>query len=154
MLSVTVLAQRTYRICSGPFSSAALIASFAAGACLRWPVDIRQAYPGATPASRPDARWEQQAPAEAPTEAVEAAAELASPSTPCSCECICGLAGVAPEATPCTVGLALWLSVEVRLALAGLATAVVSFLAGSCCRKSVPRDRRPPALSRLEGYRQ
>ena len=133
---------------SGPFSTAALIGAFAAGALCRWPgaEDLRRAV--LVPAEPV-----QQTAREEPREAVETAAESASPPPPCVCECICGLAGVAPEATPCTIGLALWASAEVRLTLAGLATAAVSFLIGCCCRRPVPRERRPSALSRLEGYR-
>ena len=133
-------------MCSGPFSTAALIGAFAAGALCRWPgaEDLRRAVLVPAEPVQQTAREEPQA--------VETAAEGASPPPPCVCECICG-AGVAPETSPCTIGVALWASAEVRLTLAGLVTAALSFLVGCCCRRSAPRERRPSALSRLEGYR-
>ena len=136
----------SYSMIFSPCSSVTIVAAFIAGVCVQLP-DLRRSgapvahlvVPAVTPLEEPVA-------AEAP------------PETQVRCVCDCRPLPDGPvqaaEPAPCTVGVALLASVEVRLGLVALWIALVAFTCGWCCRRGAGRERRPAtALARLEGYR-
>jgi hypothetical protein len=132
---------------SGPFSSAAFVIAFAAGACFR-PFVLEKPRLAAVPAEPWTAVVEQELPV----------AAAAPPETQVHCVCDCRplleRADPSPGPPLCTFGGALLASVEVRLGLVAVSIAIVAFLCGWCCRRGASRERRPTtALARLDGYR-
>ena len=138
---------------SGPFSTAALVIAFSAGALLRWPIGVPlPALPAPSPLGERGVR-----PEGSDLKAAPSTLDSAGPECPpCLCQCSCSSP---PDETGGPTRFLLRLGADLQWAGLSLLSCLVAFLVGCCCNAArghpaeAARSRVPAALARLEGYR-